>query len=319
MCDSYTRFIFPIRYDTLIPNRINTIERKEEMKTRLSVFTVFLIVVVLSGCATPAVVTKVSTTETSLPVDEDVIFPTETVILEPTLTPTIEPTPTELPTPTVTPTPEPVLWCSDVIENCYFIGSEIARIFAVMTLPCFVSGGECYPPVEDCSKIPPSVVHVLVEDWAEAWEQEVSGNLEYILLDSNLYDPEIEYCFVDESIAYMIRDFGNEDYQANKSCLDNADMPCDIVLQIGKIDCSIEPLYCTVFLDGAYLTEKNFVVSAEWLNHIDVINTELPEILEGWLAEYQEYWVLFRVYTSTGVGFEVTNKNPPADIFLSMK
>lgn len=204
------------------------------MKTRLSVFTVFLIVVMLSGCATPAVVTKVSSTETSLPVDEDVIFPTETVTLEPTFTPTIEPTPTELPTPTVTPTPEPILWCSDVIENCYFIGSEFAELFAVTTLPCFEHGGECYPPIEVCDSLPPSVPHVLVEDWAEAWEQEVTGNSKYSLLDPDLYDPEIEYCFVDENVAQIIRDLGNESFQAQKLCLNDDSLPCNLIILLSK-------------------------------------------------------------------------------------
>jgi len=204
------------------------------MKIRLIVVALFMILFTLSSCATPVVVIKGSSTETILLTDEMAPVPTKTATLEPTFTPTIEPTPTEIPTLTPTPTPEPVLWCSDVIEDCYFIGSEIARIFTVITLPCFELGGECYAPVEDCSKIPPSVVHVLVEDFAVAWEEEVTGNPEYSLLDPNLYDLETEYCFVDEGIVKDIRDVGNEEFRAHKFCLDSDDMPCDALLLFMK-------------------------------------------------------------------------------------
>jgi hypothetical protein len=294
---------------------------------RLGFPLLLVVVLLLSGCVpTPVVTTKVSPTETNPLIEESQTLDTvdvSTETVEPTPTPTLEPTqePTLTPTntPTITPTPEPVLWCSDVIENCYFIGSEIARIFAVMTLPCFELGEECYPPVEECSNIPSSVVHVLVEDWAVAWEEEVTGNPNYNILEPDLYDPETQYCFVDEGIAQMIRDSGSVGYQANKSCLDNDDMPCDIVLQLTRIYCDLNPSYCTIFKEGAYLTYSSFVAHAKWADFTNAIDTELQKTLYDGLLDYPDALGLFRVYTSTAVGFNELNENPPADIFTERR
>ena len=281
------------------------------MKRFLTLYylTTLLLIVLISGCAAPVIETVIPTEEST-----STNIPTKTATLEPTLTLTPEPTLT----PTLTPTPEPVLWCSDVIEGCYFLGNEIARIFAVMTLPCFENGGECYPPVEECNLIPPSVVHILVEDFAQAWKSEVEGNPKYVLLNPDLYDSKTEYCFVDEGVAQMIRDSGNDEYVAMKSCLDNEKMPCDIALSFWKVDCEIRPLECSIFLDGAYLTDKNYFVNAVWLDTTDTSDVELTKLLNGEPSEYAGAYRFAYVLLSTSIGFSVNNDNPPADIFLQM-
>ena len=276
------------------------------------VLVLLLLIVLMSGCGAQAV-------ETILPIEESTSTsaPIKTATLEPTSTPTVEPTPTL--TPTATPTPEPVLWCSDVIDDCYFLGNEIARIFAVTTLPCFENGGECYPPVEDCSLIPPSVIHILVEDFAQAWKLEVEANPEYVLLNPDLYDSETEYCFVDEGVAQMIRDAGKIDYNANKSCLDNDSMPCDVKLGFWKItDLDACGLECTVLLPGAYLNQKSFFVVGTWVIE-DNFPIELSHALIGEDTMYSDFFNFAYIYVSTTAGFDENIIAPPADIMMIMK
>lgn len=270
------------------------------MKTKGKFLLVSLLVIVLmSSCATPVAVS------TPTPIDTPTSTPT------PTMTPTSSPTTT----PTVTATPEPVLYCTDKIPGCYFLGSEIARIFARMTVACFENGGECYPPVEECTVLPPRVVHVPVEDFAAAWEAEVNGNSAYKdLLDSRLYDTTKQYCFVDEGIAQSVQDAGNVEYKANKACLDNEKVPCDVALLFffDPVACGID---CLGFLPGAFLTENRFLLFAVWTDK------PLPEIvLESALkgeSTSDSYSLVFAyVFLSSAAGFNSNNENPPSDIYI---
>jgi len=282
------------------------------MKKIKSLYTFVLIFIILmSGCAPPVAETQVPVTETKeLPTEAPTLQPTPTQKMEPTSTPTDMPTPT--------PTPEPILWCEDIIEGCYFIGSEIARIFAFMTKPCFDLGGECYPPVEECSSIPPSVVHVRVEDWAKAWEAEVKDNPEYSLLDPNLYDSQTQYCFVDEGIASMVRETGLEDFQANKSCLDNENMPCDVYLLYRKIDCEQKEdnndLICE---HNLLISESEFVVDARWVIN-GIVEMSLKDALLGNPVEPHWFRYFFGyVLTSEVVGFD-PYKVPPSTVGIAI-
>jgi hypothetical protein len=241
--------------------------------------------------------------------------PTATLTPAPTLTFTLQPTatPTETPETTATATPEPVLYCSDRIPGCYFLGSEIARIFARMTVTCFENGGECYPPVENCTVLPSKVVHVPVENFATAWESEVNGNPAYKdLLNSKLYDPAKQYCFVDEGIAQLVRNAGNAEYTANKACLDNEKVPCDVALLFFKSGYVVCGGDCQGLDTGAYPTGNNFWVFAVWTDK-PLPEMDLESVMNG--KPTAGPWFIFaHVFVSSTVGFNYYNENPPLDI-----
>lgn len=282
------------------------------MKKIKSLYTFVLIFIILmSGCAAPVSETQVPVTET-----KELPTKTEKPTLEPTSTQKVEPTPTDIPTPTATS--EPILWCDDVIEGCYFKGDEMARIFAFMTKPCFDLGGECFPPVMACDMLPPSVVHVLVDDFASAWEAEINGNPDYALLDPNLYNSQTEYCFVDEGIASMVRETGLEDFQANKSCLDNENMPCDVYLLYRKIDCEQKEdnndLICE---HNLLISESEFVVDARWVIN-GIVEMSLKDALLGNPVEPHWFRYFFGyVLTSEVVGFD-PYKVPPSTVGIAI-
>lgn len=281
------------------------------MKKIKSLYTFVLIFIILmSGCAAPVSETQVPVTET-----KELPTKTEKPTLEPTSTQKVEPTPTEIPTPTATS--EPILWCDDVIEGCYFKGDEIARLFAFLTKTCFDLGGECFPPVMECDMLPRSVVHVLVDDFASAWEAEINGNPDYALLDPNLYDSQTEYCFVDEWVGMTMRESGLEDFQANKSCLDNENMPCDIVLHFARTICTVYDNYCNAHPENAYFTDKKFLVIAMLKSTGG--RTFLFESLDGETFDLIPLADYFIIYTSTSAGFDFDKFLAPFGIPLMFR
>jgi hypothetical protein len=290
---------------------------KRRLFVLVSVYVVFVLTV--SGCTPSSEATSATVPETSTN-----IYATnpDTATREPltptvasTATPTSTVTATATPTPTITATPEPVLYCADKIPGCYFLGNEIARIFARMTVTCFENGGECYPPVEDCTVLPSKVVHVPVENFATAWESEVNGNPAYKdLLNSKLYDNTKQYCFVDEGIAQLVRDAGNVEYTANKACLDNEKVPCDVILRFGKFDYVACGEDCQGLLPGAYLTENNFGVIAAWVAE-PLPEIDLENVMTGELTANMSFSFAY-VFVSSATGFS-DNANPPADIYIA--
>jgi hypothetical protein len=264
-----------------------------------------VVIVMMSSCAAPVAVS------TPTPIDTPTKIPTSTTT--PISTPTITPTPTASLTLTETPTAEPALYCSDKIQGCYFIGSEISSFFALMTFPCFENGGSCYPPVDDCSLLSPRVVHVEITDLALAWESEVKGNPLYKdVLNPKLYDPLKHYCFVDEGIAQLARDAGSTEYVSNKSCLNNEKVPCDVVLRFYKIDyvaCGL----CKVSGLKAFFTEKNFLLGATWASD-PIPEMDLMKVMNGEAVRDVSIFEFAYVFVSSAAGFD--NKNPPLGIYM---